>query len=76
MASFRHIGGDCFYRTLRLTEADLDHFADLYRQEVRAAFHAGDDPAYEIAVALLKEVIDAQNEQARWLRCTSIKRAA
>lgn len=76
MASFRHIGGDCFYRTLRLTEADMAHFVDLYRAEVWAAFHCDDHQAYELAITLLKEVIDAQREQDRWLRCASIKRAA
>lgn len=76
MASFRHIGGDCFYRTLRLTEADMAHFLEIYRAEAWAAFHSDDNQAYELASTLLREVIDAQNEQSRWLRCTSIKRAA
>jgi len=71
MASFRHMGGDCFYRTIRLTDADMEHFQALYRNEVWAAFHADDREAYELANTLLKEVIDAREEQTRWLRCAS-----
>jgi hypothetical protein len=76
MASFRHIGGDVFWRSVCLSADDVKHLQAVYRDEAWAAFHAGDDVAYEAASALLGEVCDALKEQARWTRAGEIRRAA
>lgn len=46
-----------------LQDADVIALRELYREEVVAAFGAGDDTAYEIARALLHEVVTAQEAQ-------------
>lgn len=46
-----------------LADADVIALRELYREEVNAAFRAEDDAAYEIARALLHEVVTAQEAQ-------------
>ena len=52
----------CFH-SQPLQDADVIALRELYRDEVIAAFQAGDDPAYEIARALLHEIGNAQEAQ-------------
>ena len=59
-----------------LSADDVTHFHTLFREEAWAAFHAGDDADYERCASLLQEIVDARKEQARWVRCGQIRRAA
>ena len=62
-----------------LQDACVIALRELYREEVVAAFKAGDEVAYEIARALLHEVVTAQEDQRqarRQGRLADLRRAA
>lgn len=70
--AFRHVGGDILFWAKPLTTDDVNHLRALYREEAWAAFHAGDDADYQRCADILKEIVDAMSEQARWMRCADL----
>jgi hypothetical protein len=57
-----------------LQDADVIALRELYRDEVIAAFQAGDDPLYEAARSLLHEIVNAQEAQRQARKAVSAPR--
>lgn len=57
-----------------LQDADVIALRELYRDEVIAAFQAGDDPLYEAARSLLHEIVNAQEAQRQARKAASAPR--
>lgn len=84
--AFAHYSGTLYFHEAPLTDADVIALRELYREEVIAAFRAGDDVTYEAARSLLHQIVTAQEEQrqfrkanpaqAQWVRVMNIRRAA
>ncbi len=74
--SFRSIGGTIVWGSKPLTDGEVLAQVDLALAEHDACLRIGDRAGARVARSMFLDLTDAIKEQARWVRCSQLRRAA
>jgi hypothetical protein len=72
--AYRHLGGDIFYGSEWVSDADARAKADLALRDHDACMRQGDRLGARVARKVFLDLTDAFDAQARWLRCARVDR--
>lgn len=68
--SFRHVGGDIYWRTVPISAPDAAAVLDVFLTEYRAAAAVRDQVAFETAMHLADELAEAIHQHDLWRRAS------
>ncbi len=73
--TFRHCAGDVLWRTTPIDDAQVASLLDLYADERKTAWHAGDMVTYRRSHEILEELMRARFERGQWRRASNVRAA-